>query len=67
MGKQLRNKVVGLHGCRFKDNNTVLSEYHYNVRGKSRVSDQTCDDLCKRETLCYVTNIVSSDFLECLV
>ena len=52
--------------CRFRVNDTLLDEYHYNIHARSNITDKTCDALCKVETICAVSNVNIEEYFKCI-
>jgi sphingomyelin phosphodiesterase len=51
---------------RFSNNPHMVSEYRYNMYGRTSSSDLSCDSQCIRETICTVSNIVLSERAKCM-
>ncbi len=51
---------------RFETEPSLLSKYRYNIRAKTEPNDKNCDNMCKKTTLCSVTNVITSHYAVCL-
>ena len=50
---------------RFGDYPDLVSQYRYNVYGRSSSHDLSCDAQCVHETICSVSSIVTADQSKC--
>ena len=57
-----------LYVYRFKtgDSGTEMDHYHYNIHGRSMFFEEICGPICKWETLCQVSNVISTNVWKCL-
>ena len=51
---------------RFSDYPDLVSDYRYNIYGQTSSGDKSCDPECIRETVCAVSNILTSERKSCL-
>ena len=51
---------------RFDEFDSLLEQYRYNLVGRSLPLKTNCEGLCRKETLCQVQNIISTDYLKCV-
>ena len=51
---------------RFSDYPELVSDYRYNIYGQTSSHDRSCDQVCLKETICAVSNILSSERTKCL-
>ena len=51
---------------RFSDDSSLVSEYLYNMYGRTSSHDRSCDPQCVHETICTVSNIVLTERSKCI-
>lgn len=54
------------YSYRFDEFDSLLEQYRYNLVGRSLPLETNCEGLCRKETLCQVQNIISTDYLKCV-
>lgn len=50
---------------RFQTDSGLLNRYSYNRYGRSKEQDKVCDIICRKNMLCEVNNIISTNRLAC--